>query len=425
MGPEEWVEGSAGLVKVDYEQHNFGGAELDAVDPALDLAGAIFEFSLSAREERELLRAYASASGDARVSERLLLYHLVYGVLTMSRASGMLARDESPEQHLDAHQRRLAARDALVYRMSRFCGGFLSRRGAARWSDRLFFLDVDGVFDRPLLGFPHTTPSGLAALELLDAHGVSVVLNTGRGVDHVRDYCRSYGLAGGLAEFGSVFLDAVNRREVSLLSPRGAAQLVLFRDAVKRLPGTFVDRGYRYSVRVFRYDRGSTTCLPASEVEALLERCGGDALTIHASTECTHVSAAGTGKGEGARALARILKAPCEPEAAIGDSDADREMLLATRFAYVPANGSSGMRELTRSGRARRMRHAYQRGLLDAVQDLLVDRSMDGDRIASRTHRDGAAGDLVLDLLRAADRSRTSQTLAALAACAGWTGRGL
>ena len=81
-----------------------------------------------------------------------------------------------------------------------------------RWSKRLFFLDLDGVFDCDALGFPHTTPSGLAALRLLRAHDVSVVLNTGRGVEDVRDYCRAYDLAGGLGEFGSVFVDAVAGR---------------------------------------------------------------------------------------------------------------------------------------------------------------------------------------------------------------------
>ena len=50
--------------------------------------------------------------------------------------------------------------------MNRFHSGLTAREQRARWSRRLFFLDLDGVFDCEALGFPHTTPSGVAALEL-------------------------------------------------------------------------------------------------------------------------------------------------------------------------------------------------------------------------------------------------------------------
>src|SRR5207249_544782 len=193
----------------------FGGAELDFVDPAYDLAAAIFELAFTEQEEQELLESYVRKSGDRTIVDRLLLYQLLHGILTMKRATYEIARERTGERREEWNERYLRARNFLTYRMNRFHSGLTAREQRARWSRRLFFLDLDGVFDCEALGFPHTTPSGVAALRLLRAHDVSVVLNTGRGVDDVRDYCRAYGFPGGLGEFGSVFVDAVTGRELA------------------------------------------------------------------------------------------------------------------------------------------------------------------------------------------------------------------
>src|SRR2546422_6546132 len=99
----------------------------------------------------------------------------------------------SASQGAPWNERYLAARNFLTHQLHRACAGFLPPRPTARWSDALVFLDVDGVFDCELLGFPHATVSGLTALALLQAQGFAVVLNTGRSVEHVREYCRTYG----------------------------------------------------------------------------------------------------------------------------------------------------------------------------------------------------------------------------------------
>src|SRR5215510_15135809 len=64
MRPEDWIETPAGIWKSDFEQHSFGGAELDVVDPAFDLAGAMCEFSLSESAAQRLVEMYARESGD-------------------------------------------------------------------------------------------------------------------------------------------------------------------------------------------------------------------------------------------------------------------------------------------------------------------------------------------------------------------------
>src|SRR5262249_14928945 len=96
MRPGEWIGTWAGLRKVDAEQHNFGGGELDVVDPAYDLAAAAMEHSLSRDQVDELLGAYRRQGGDPAVSDRLILYDLLYGVVTMNRAAEAAAHETRP-----------------------------------------------------------------------------------------------------------------------------------------------------------------------------------------------------------------------------------------------------------------------------------------------------------------------------------------
>src|SRR5204862_7524473 len=119
MRPEDWIETPTGVFKADFEQHSFGGAELDVVDPAYDLAGAICEFSLPEPAARRLVEVYAHESGDRTVTDRLLLYEILYGVVTMQRAMGN-AVAERADRLQEWNRRRLMARHFLVSRMNRF-----------------------------------------------------------------------------------------------------------------------------------------------------------------------------------------------------------------------------------------------------------------------------------------------------------------
>jgi len=58
--------------------------------------------------------------------------------------------------------------------------------------------------------------------------------------------------------------------------------------------------------------------------------------------------------------------------AAMGDSDADLEMLRSANIAYAPMNCSAAVRGLTSvSRKSHLMRSRNQRGLLEAVVDLI------------------------------------------------------
>src|SRR5262245_57468683 len=214
MQPDEWLHTRESVYKADFEHHNFGGAEQDIVDPAYDLAAATFEFALNKEAERELLRIYQCESADASVEARILLHKLLYGSLVMRHSLVHAASGKDPEK---SNARYQAARDFLVFAMNDFCAKLTDAQKPRQWTDDLFFLDLDGVFDQDLLGFPHATQSGLVSLALLRSHGFSVVINTGRSIQHVRNYCDAYGLSGGVAEFGAVFVDAVGRRETPLI----------------------------------------------------------------------------------------------------------------------------------------------------------------------------------------------------------------
>ena len=280
MGPEEWIETDTGVLKIDFAHHNYGGSEPGLADPVYDLASAIHAFGLSETEERTLVESYLTQSGDKGIDERLLLYKLLSGVFAINRAVYSLRREVTGEQARDWNRRYIEARNFQTYVMSRHAARCLHGSPPVAWSERLFFLDLDGVFDCECLGFPHTTRNGLLALYLLKLHNYSAVLNTGRSVEHVRHYCRTYRLPGGVAEYGSAFVDAVREREIPLADPAALHQLQRCRALLRNMPDVYVDPTYEYAVRAYRWKDGRPAGLPASETAALLKEACLDRLAV-------------------------------------------------------------------------------------------------------------------------------------------------
>src|SRR5207245_6978885 len=117
------------------------------------------------------------------------------------------------------------ARDFLTAHTARFCAALCGRPETPAWRSPLVVMDIDGVLDKQFLGFPSTTAAGIRALSLLQAHGLALALNTARTLGEVQEYCRTYGCVGGVAEYGSVVWDAVQRRTRVLISPESRAEL--------------------------------------------------------------------------------------------------------------------------------------------------------------------------------------------------------
>ncbi len=414
MQPEEWVADGTGTFKTDFEHHSFGKTELNVVDPAYDLATATFAFDLSPDRERRLVECYARESGDTGVTDRILPYKLLHGVTVMEDALRRAGRDPSDARH-DWNRRYLAARSCLTSQLSRFSASRIPAPPVVTWSKRLFFLDLDGVFDAEVLGFPHTTTSGLAALALLRAQGFSVVVHTGRSIADVRGYCCDYSLPGGVAEVGSVFFDAVAGRVVPLIDDQAAEQVTRCRAALARLPGIFIDPAYRYAVRAYRIVDEHTAPPPAGQVEDALRRAGLDRLTVSPSSVDVIVLAQGVDKGRGLAAARDYLDCANQPVAAIGDSDRDVPMLAAADFAFAPSSCSAAVRALGDEGRCRIMAAPMQHGLLRAARELTGLRPGAVDRSGVDAGRPAPASHLMETLLHVAERSRVCQVIAALA----------
>ena len=370
MKPGDWVQTQNAFLKVDYEHHNFGRTELYIVDPAYDLASAIFEFGLSAQGEKELIAHYVQLSGDSEVVDRILLWDLVLGLAVMEGATAALDVEARSTAPMLWHERLFLARNFLVHQMNLFSASLLPRV-FLRCSRRLIFLDLDGVFDSNVFGFPQATTSGLLALASLQSHGFSVILNTARGVTDVRQYCEAYGLQGGVAESGCIFVDAPTQSEILLVEPEAAAQLSCCKTAIQSLPGVFVDPNYRTAVRAFRYERNRTKGLSEAEVREVLERAGLALLTFLPTEADTTIVPKGINKGSGLLWAKKYMGSEGDPVAAVGDNDQDLDMFRAADLAFAPANSSKSVREFAASGKCKLMRRPRQRGLLEAVRQLI------------------------------------------------------
>jgi hydroxymethylpyrimidine pyrophosphatase-like HAD family hydrolase len=410
MRQDEWIKTGTGVYKVDFEHHNFGGPELDMVDPAYDLTSAIFEFRLSKEEEKELLQTYMQMSGDQKVTERIFVHKLIYGLIALQYASYWIARPVSNQKREELNKSYLWARNFLIYQMNQFCAGAIDAQHVVGQPKHLFFLDMDGVLDTEILGFPHTTYSGLIALRLLQLHGFSVILNSGRSIEHVKNYCQTYGLSGGIAEYGSVFWDAINSRELPLIDKETAEELMRCREAIKKIPGVFIDSGYRYSIRAYRYNGLHTAGLDTEEVKSLLKHSRSDRMTF-ISQGNTYIVQKGVDKGSGMLAAKRALGYNSEPVTAIGDTVQDIAMLEIADFAYAPSNCSKELYDLGGRGKCKIMPQPYQRGLLAAVQDRIRNSSPGRSEYSFSSARVNDPNNLMWFILRISELPRLQQLL--------------
>jgi hydroxymethylpyrimidine pyrophosphatase-like HAD family hydrolase len=387
MQASEWIAGPGGALKTDFEHHGAGKAGVNVLDPAFDLAGAIINCDLSADDEQRLLDRYIEASGDADVRSRLFTAKLLAGIWNMSQAQEQVlgpARDT--EALARAHARFIRAWDFLTVETARHLGREIAGKRPSVWRAPLVFLDVDGVIDRRLFGYPASTAAGVQALSLL-APG-STVLNTARCVSEVKAYCEAYGLSGGVAEYGSYVWDALRQRGRLLVSEESLRQLETLRAKLQSLPGVFVDERYTYSVRAFCYrgksdgllasllhsakradiGEGAVTPLSPVLVKQVIADLGLDRLRVHPTTIDTTVVAREVDKGTGLIALRDWVLGPEAETIAVGDSDADLPMFKAATRNFAPAN--IGCRSAARLLGCEIVSERYQRGLLQIAQRI-------------------------------------------------------
>jgi hypothetical protein len=206
----------------------------------------------------------------------------------------------------------------------------------------------------------------MLALRGLRAHGFEVLPATGRPVPELRDRCRTYGLRGGVAEYGAMVYDACRDRAVPLVTGPDRSALVR---VLSGLPSVRLDPQYRCCVRASRGWGAERVGLDTETVRALAgsaEAAGFAAVQGETQTDFVPV---GVDKATGFAALLELLGAPAgtRPVLAVGDGAPDIPLLRWARHGCAPGNAAP---EVRASGLTV-LRRPYQAGLADAVAGLL------------------------------------------------------
>ncbi|WP_432845308.1 HAD family hydrolase [Amycolatopsis sp. CA-161197] len=339
-GLGHWFRGTAGLYKVDADVRDFANTDLACYDPVYDLAG-IDPGSTDPAFAQSLRRALPCDP------ERFLLYELVH---LWNRE-----RQGHPVHRAGARAVQHYLREVLL-------------AGVQATSDgAVCALDVDGVLESDALGFAMATPTAALSLRALLAHGFRPVLVTGRSLDELRERCTAYGLAGGVAEYGSVIFHEGAAHD--LVPAKGAEALDRVRDALAARTDVVVDHDYQRIVRAYRLGSdGVRLALPDAVVERVLDHLGP--ATAHIRTIVgngqTDFVAAAVDKGTGLDALTARLGVD-SVSWAVGDTAADLPMLRAARLAYAPGNADARVR----ASQVPVLRRQYAAGVAQAVALLI------------------------------------------------------
>jgi len=185
----------------------------------------------------------------------------------------------------------------------------------------------------------------------------------------VKEYCKAYGLAGGVAEYGGIAWDRVTNRQVSLVAPESMRELEEAKEALRRIPGVFLNEDYQYSLRAFTYQNGRTMPLPSLMAQDLLARLKLDRLQVHHTGLDTAITAKETDKGKGLCALLALVGLAARDVTAVGDSEPDLAMFRAAGRSFAPGNVSC-RREAELLG-CHIAKSGYQPGLLEIAQKIV------------------------------------------------------
>jgi hypothetical protein len=381
------------IVKVEFARRSFWNLGLLCYDAAFDLAGAALSSRDDARADR-LRATYTQIVGESIGDERWLLCELaqLWG-RGRTRPEESVEVERGQAHALRRYMTRLYLDDLTPSREGPLCA-----------------LDLDGVLETEHLGFPGMTAAGASALRALVCHGYRPILVSGRSDWEVADRCRSYGLAGGVAEYGALVYVAERDERHILVSEAQQSTLSRARDVLRKQPGVRLDDAFHYAVRAFAADRqGRRRPLDPATVRVALEEVGSSSLAV-VTGECqTDFTAAGVDKGTGTRTLAALLDPSGNgglrpPALAVGDTLADLPMLRDAALRFAPAHADP---RLSREG-VERLRAPYQAGLALAVARLIGHEP--GSCPACRAPRLSAESDLLVGLLSAGEAGRLELT---------------
>lgn len=416
----DWLITAEGLVKLDYEHHGLGKEELNIVDSAYDLADLVLHWELSRDQERALIRGYVRQTADLGVEQRLFLMKMTAALWSMKRSHERMSSKSIGREALnELHCQFMRAWDFATVQTARHCGRLCSTKPQPAWRSPAVLMDIDGVLDRRLFGFPSTSAAGIQALSLLHEHNFCLAVNTARSVAEVKAYCEAYSLAGGIAEHGAYIWDAVKQEGKRLISEEACDQLSALREHLRKVPGVFLDDRHQFSIRAFTYKEkpqgtkekllqyltsggfgdGLLKPLPAFLIQQLIAELQLDLLSFHQTSIDSTVTAKDADKGTGLVNLRNWVLGEQAETIAIGDQEPDlRAFAMATR-SFAPRN--VGCPAEAKLFGTHILRHSFQRGLLE-MACILTNTPI--NRAAS-TFADAGGADVFTEILTGTDRS--------------------
>jgi hydroxymethylpyrimidine pyrophosphatase-like HAD family hydrolase len=410
----EWIEGQDFIFKSDFEQHGLGKYELSITDPAYDLAEVILNFELTFKEEEQLINQYVDDSGDADVRRRLFLNKVQAATWAMSSNLINLADARLAHRHEEFHKRFTEAWDFLTIHSAHRCGSLCQRPENIRWESPVVALDIDGVVDKHVFGFPTTTIAGIQAISMLHNHGFTIVLDTARTVREVKEYCRAYGLAGGVAEYGAWAWDSISGNEVVLVTQEDREQLSELAQSLREIPGVFLNEGYRYSIRANIYGPNGTLPLPTPLIQTLMARLKVDRLQLRQTSIDTTIIARGTDKGKGLLALKALAGQEQAETITVGDTESDLPMFAVSQRSYAPGNMTK-CRPVAKAMGCKVVDGKYQVGLLAIARAITHPDGGSCERCTPGSELQRAKDqDIFLKLLETADKGRMARLFSAL-----------
>lgn len=368
MMKSEWINSPRGLLKTDFEHHGFSKtASHNIVDPAYDMASAMFEFKLSDREQDDLLKHYIRITKDETATARLFYYKLLCGSEAMGDAISKLNKIEYESVYQELNQRFIRAWNFLVLETMRHTAGYCEGKPITTWRAPMFVMDIDDVLDKNIFGFPSTTEHGVRAISLLRANQICGVVNTARSLEEVRNYCQYYGFAGGIAEYGSALWDAGEQKVEALTSPPALAELAALREALSHVPGVFLNPSYSYSIRAYSYNRERTIPIPEATIGELFQRLNIQHLKPHRTYIDTAILDRDVDKGKALVKLKEWKKITRGNIAAVGDSEADLPMLKVADQGFLVSNSSIALKRQARHFGIAIVDSFFQAGLYEAA----------------------------------------------------------
>ena len=418
-----------GLCKTAAHQRALSNYDLDCADPLFDIVGAATAAwppparthssagwadhrripsdheAMAELEERELLStefrlAWESLTNQPADTTRWLVYTIVQHATARRdlarRAVSMMAREPEQAYALSAWAHQQLATRALQ-RYLGWCHGPIAAPPAA---ESLVAVDIDGVLETYWIGIPASTPAAISSLRAMAAHGLSPVLASGRPMEEVKFRCTAYGLAGGVAEFGSSIWVATSQTAHVLAPAESLAGLQTLRAVLKRFPRVFVHPGTTASVRASVVTIDGFSALPLELARRAITLAGAqDTLRIHQGRFQTDFVAASMNKAKGLQALASALRGAGDgadaPQllAAVGDDEPDREMLMSATIGFAPSHSPTSLRQVAHVIRGQ------HRDLMPSVARHLIGHAPGACPLCQDRHLDVRPLEQVLDAL--------------------------